>query len=404
MKVERNFLEKSVYLRKFCLIYLIKLNQKNKNCQFCLDKIFEKNYKVRHLSNINYIKEDFFKFSSFFQNLLNSFSKIKSDRAILLPKIENEDFMDQLKQKKSKYLFKNFRNSKKKNSSWFQFQKKIFLKETQMKKTYYLFNAQNLLNLVSRELYKKSIIGFSKKSLDFIIEILKKTTKNILNKLGNIAINRKLHGKKTIEEWGVNNIICKKIKTENKVKLGDEFQIKLKKSIRKYKIKKRISNLSKKYKIFDKDIKNDNLIIEKKVKENDDIILRANKTLMTLLDEILKNRVEELKKETSCLGAYKPSEIKILPQIERKTKTNLQKTCLGKKERKKKKSEKRQTHCKNLHKTSNFVNSYSYLSGIDCFLFLKNNKIYNDLQLCTSLFLILISDFNSRLQKYKIWS
>ena len=134
MKFGRNFLEKSLYLRKFCLIYLIKLNQKNKNCQFCLDKIFEKNYKVRDLPNINYIKEDFFKFSSFFQNLINSFSKIKSDRAILLPKIENEDFMDQLKQKKSKYLFKNFRKSKKKNSSWFQFQKKIFLQETKMKK------------------------------------------------------------------------------------------------------------------------------------------------------------------------------------------------------------------------------------------------------------------------------
>ena len=399
MKFGRNFLEKSLYLRKFCLIYLIKLNQKNKNCQFCLDKIFEKNYKVRDLPNINYIKEDFFKFSSFFQNLINSFSKIKSDRAILLPKIENEDFMDQLKQKKSKYLFKNFRKSKKKNSSWFQFQKKIFLQQTQLKKTYYLFNSQNLLNLVSRELYKKSIIGFSKKSLDFIIEILKKTTKNILNKLGNIAINRKLYGKKTIEEWGVNNIICKKIKTKNKFKFGSEFQIKLKRSIRKYKIKKRISNLSKKYKIYDKDIKDDNLIIEKKLKENDDIILRANKTLMALLDEILKNRVEELKKATSCLGAYKPSEIKILPQLERKT--NLQKTVLGKKEKNKKKKEKKESYCKNLHKTSNLVNSYSYLSGIDCFLFLKNNEIYNNLQLCTSLFLILISDFNSRFQKYK---
>ena len=400
MKGGRNFLEKSVYLRKFCLIYLIRLSQKNKNFQFRLDKIFEKNNKLRHLPNINYIKEDFFKFSSFFQNLINSFSKIKSDRAILLPKIENEDFMDQLKQKKSKYLFKNFRKSKKKNSSWFQFQKKIFLQQTQLKKTYYLFNSQNLLNLVSRELYKKSIIGFSKKSLDFIIEILKKTTKNILNKLGNIAINRKLYGKKTIEEWGVNNIICKKIKTKNKFKFGSEFQIKLKRSIRKYKIKKRISNLSKKYKIYDKDIKDDNLIIEKKLKENDDIILRANKTLMALLDEILKNRVEELKKATSCLGAYKPSEIKILPQLERKT--NLQKTVLGKKEKNKKKKEKKESYCKNLHKTSNLVNSYSYLSGIDCFLFLKNNKIYNNLQLCTSLFLILISDFNSRFQKYKI--
>ena len=70
MKFGRNFLEKSLYLRKFCLIYLIKLNQKNKNCQFCLDKIFEKNYKVRDLPNINYIKEDFFKFSSFFQNAI----------------------------------------------------------------------------------------------------------------------------------------------------------------------------------------------------------------------------------------------------------------------------------------------------------------------------------------------
>jgi len=217
-----------------------------------------------------------------------------------------------------------------------------------MKKTYYLFNTQNLLNLVSRELYKKSIIGFSKKSLDFIIEILKKTTKNILNKLGNIAINRKLHGKKTIEEWGVNNIICKKIKTKNKFKFVDEFQIKLKKSIRKYKIKKRVSNLSKKYKIYDKDIKNDNLIIGKKVKENDDIILRANKTLMALLDEILKNRVEELKKATSCLGVYKPSEIKILPQIERKT--NLQKTGLEKKEKKKKKNRKRRVIVKILIK------------------------------------------------------
>jgi hypothetical protein len=176
----------------------------------------------------------------------------------------------------------------------------------------------------------------------------------------------------------------------------------LKKSIRKYKIKKRISNLSKKYKIFDKDIKNDNLIIEKKVKENDDIILRANKTLMALLDEILKNRIEELKKATSSLDAYKPSKIKNLPQIKRKKKTNLQKTCLEKKGKKKKKKEKMESYCKNLHKTSNLVNSYSYLSGIDCFLFLKNNKIYNNLQLSTSLFLILISDFNSRFQMYKI--
>ena len=115
------------------------------------------------------------------------------------------------------------------------------------------------------------------------------------------------------------------------------FQQNIKNSIRKFKIKKEVLDELVKKARFQKQtmktkVERDNK--EEKNFESNELLARANKTLMTLLNEILQSRVEELRKATSCLCSYKPAEINQINEKIAKNKGSLSKK---KKEKKKKK-------------------------------------------------------------------
>lgn len=84
---------------------------------------------------------------------------------------------------------------------------------------------------------------------------------------------------------------------------------------------------------------------------------------MTLLNEILTGRIEELKKATLCLCQYKPLEMRFFEEkVEKQNLSNIKK------------------HQKPGKKKKNFIKNYKqfqnhlfktnwYISGIDCFYF-----------------------------------
>lgn len=392
--------KKSIYIKKFFLIYLLKtskenfsfLDHKKKNFSNFHQKAIEKKYEIiKHKQN-TYFGKDFFKFYFFFQLLVGFFSetkKIKGFSLKFLPKIQNKKLNKQFNYKKKKYFVKNFRKSKEKQYLWFHEARNnsFFRKPQKNQKAHYIFNTKILLNVISTELFKQSIIGFSKKSIEFIHGILKKRVQLILVELGEISNKRRMSTKKIFDNWGKNNLIKKKIKNHYKFHFEFKFKSKIKISIRKFKVKKKLfENFEKKNKnnITIKDfnvIKND----KKKLTETEDILFRANKTLMALLDEILRNRIEELQKATSCLCLYKPSENNFfLPKKE----------DLEKKEKNKIIS----TNNKLITAQSKLLNSFWYLTGIDCFLFLKETVNFDNQHLCLSLLIILMSDFNLQFQ------
>ena len=255
------------------------------------------------------------------------------------------------------------------------------------------------MNIVSKELRKNSLLGFSKKSVDLIVKVLKKTIKKIIIEIRNISIKRKLGKKKAINEWGLNNIIWKKNRPFHDFDFN--FLDKMKVCLRKYKSKKSTSCSSTSqtyFQVRNLSNTNDNLSETKKNTESNDNLLRANKTLMTLLNEILQIRMEELRKETTCLCKYKPVEIENSPKKEENIKENG-----GKKEKlKKKKTDKTKHGIYNAKGMLPFVSdSYQFLSGIDCFLYLKNTKSYHNQILSFTLLLLLMSDFNSRFKLKK---
>ena len=204
-------------------------------------------------------------------------------------------------------------------------------------------------------------------------------------------MKRQLTKKKFADEWGVNNIIEKKNKNSNKLKFN--FQQNIKNSIRKFKIKKEVLDELVKKARFQKQtmkskVERDNK--EEKNFESNELLARANKTLMTLLNEILQSRVEELRKATSCLCSYKPAEINQINEKIAKNKGSLSK-------RKKRKKKKKTNKIKNSTEIPSYLSRpYYYLSGIDCFLFLKKNKLHDYQNLSNAVLMILMSDFNSR--------
>merc|ERR1712166_1738214 len=166
----QNFYKKTVFLKKFCLIYLMKINTNKKI------KIITGNKNIVNFRKLNMIKiedekntkdtlqleEDLSKFYFLFQNLIVSFLKNK--------KKNNLD------------VIKNFRKTEEKASFWFyeSTKKHFFPKSQNNKKINGLFNVKTVLRLISKELNKNKITGFSKKATEFILENLEKTIENIL--------------------------------------------------------------------------------------------------------------------------------------------------------------------------------------------------------------------------------
>ena len=290
--------KKSIYIKKFFLIYLLKIREEKVSIIGLKKKFFstsQKNFlkKDDEISIFQYTKcfgEDFFKFYFIFQILVGFFSETKKFTEFnkkFLPKIKLKKFNNQSRNKKYIYLVENFQKSKERQYLWFHETRKnsFFRKPQKNQKAYNIFNSKILLNVISAELSKQSIIGFSKKSIEFINELLTKTIQDILMELGEISNKRKTSKKKILDEWGKNNLIQKKIKNYPKFHFELKFKIKLMISIRKFKAKKKLfENLENKNK-NNATIKNlvNTKNDEKKFTETDDILFRANTTLMTLL-------------------------------------------------------------------------------------------------------------------------
>ena len=400
----KTFSEKTVFIKKFFLIYLTKIKKRRNGCIIFDNKVISTIY-LNRLNKMLYCKNlkisqnlinDFLAFFILFKNLLRFFSRnVKQKRAISSSNFEakkNKLIKNSLYRKKNVYLVKNYGQLKEGNFCWFYDQSKnrFFHQFQKSKKINNLFNMKNLLNLITKELAINSIIGFSKKAFQFILELLKKKMNNVILKIGTIANQRQSSTEKIFDVWGHNNIICKKNRIYNHFQSKFTFKVNLKNSIRKYKMKKKIipTQPEKISDIENSGEKNRDSREIKKDYEIDDALFRANKTLMTLLNEILQNRVEELKKATLCLESYKPSEIKYFPEKKEQKK---QEYMSPKKEIGKLDSE--------LKEFRNFTRSNLYLSGIDCFLFLKENENYENENLSMALLIILMSDFNLKFSK-----
>ena len=389
-------LTKTDYLKRFCMIYLLKFD-KNMNLNNVFLKNFHHNKIFFHRKiELKYTLQDFSKFFFLFQKIIDSLQKKKINygKKLIINFKKKKTENSSLNRKKNILFIKNFHKNKEKNFSWFYENKynSFHRKFQKNRNDNFLFNMKTLLKIISNELSKYSILGFSKKAISFVVEILREIMKKTITSIRDNSMKRQLTKKKFADEWGVNNIIEKKNKILNKLKFN--FQQNIKNSIRKFKIKKEVlDELVKKARFQKQTIKSkvERDDKEKKNFESNELLVRANKTLMTLLNEILQSRVEELRKATSCLCPYKPAEINQTNEMIANNKGSLNKK---KKTRKKKKET-------NKIKSSTEIPSYLsrphyYLSGIDCFLFLKKNKFHDYQILSNAILMILMSDFNSR--------
>ena len=386
-------LTKTDYLKRFCMIYLLKIDKNINLNNIFLNNFYPNKTSLNGRSELKYTLQDFSKFFFFFRKIIDSLLRRKIDfGAKLIINFKKNKIKNCFLNKRKNILFiKNFRKNKEKNFTWFYEPKynSFHQKFQKNRNDDFLFNMKTLLKIISAELSKYSIIGFSKKSISFAVEILREIMKKTITGIRDNSMKRQLTKKKFADEWGANNIIEKKNKNSNKLKFN--FQQNIKNSIRKFKIKKEVLDELVKKARFQKQtmkskVERDNK--EEKNFESNELLARANKTLMTLLNEILQSRVEELRKATSCLCSYKPAEIN---QINEKIAKN--KGSLSKKEKRKKKTNK----IKNSTEIPSYLSRpYYYLSGIDCFLFLKKNKLYDYQNLSNALLMILMSDFNSR--------
>ena len=396
-------------LKKFCLFYLLKKEKKKiSKCSHFTHKLndffnkdSEKKKKIKSSVKAFCFIKDCSEFSLLFRKFLNFFSekkKIQEKNLSLNEQIrENYKFFNFLGKKKNIYLNKNFRKTKERNFLWFFEIKKsrYFRRILKTGNNSSFLNPKVLLNLVSKELQKNSILGFSKKAIEFIFKTIDEFVKNIIIEMGKISFKRKLARKKVFNIWGNNNLIRKKIKTYKEIRLKIKFMSNLKTSVRKFKVKKKLMEISYRRNGYEnKNVKdNDRLVDFKKISEPEDVLLRANKTLMTLLTEILQARTEELKKATSCLCQYKPTEIKQLVKKEEEI------LVAGTKLEFKKKSLKGTDLTKYFPRSSpSFFNSFGYLSGIDCFFFIKKNENLDNKGFLMALLTILMADFNLRIQ------
>lgn len=397
MSRNKFFNQRSVLIKKFFLVYLRKIKEnkikKYTDSNICIDFFKKKCNKIKPCKEqkINeHLRKNFLEFILILKNMLNSFSRnTQSSKNLNKRSLENFSYG-----KNNTYSIRNYWEAKERNFFWFYDQKKnqINQKLQEYGKFNDLFNVKNLFRMVSRELRKKDIIGFSKKSSICILEFLKKTVENIIFKTGTIASKRQHIRQKIFQEWGINNIIRKKNSKYAYSESNVEFMRKLKKAIRKYKVNtktksnpfKKIGNIET---IREKDSNIKELV--NKNAETEEILNRANKTLMTLLKEILQSRVEELRKATLCLEAYVPSEIKYIFEKKEPNKENLMMPL-------KQKTKKNQNDS---NVSIDFLKSRFYLSGIDCFLFLKENENYDHKNLSMALLIVLMSDFNLKFQR-----
>jgi len=398
------YCKKILFFKKFYLVYILKMYGGKelkilKNCSMpnyffkLKSTIFQR--KNSFISNTT-LKENLSKFYFFFQYLIitllkNQRFKRANDNYLSIFKLKNLTSRH-IFTKPRLYIIKNFRKIKEKVSTWFykKYKKSFFLKHQKNKKIHSLFNMKTVLEIISKELSNAKIIGFSKKSIEFILKNLKKNVENMIIEISKLSIKRKKTRRITID-WGINNLIHKKLKN-NLIRSRYNFQNNIKKIIRKYKnVKKTIEPFLKKENNDISLVKGNVNANEENLFETENVVFKANKTLMMLLNEILQIRVEELKKATSCLCLYKPSEIKHMPKNEEEKK-ELAYEKKGIKEE--------LIEPIPLVKVQSIVSkSTLYLSGIDCFLFLKENTIIQNQTLSMSLLSILISDFNFRFGK-----
>lgn len=165
----------------------------------------------------------------------------------------------------------------------------------------------------------------------------------------------------------------KKIKFENEIK-NSIFSFKRKKKAKnlKSKDKPNIIKLNTKKELGVKK-KNKNSLLE----EN---ISKTNKTLMALLDGILKKRNRILKEATKCICQYKP-----LPS----------KTFVRKK-LKKEINPKIFTKTRGTPQIVYDLDTGNYLTGNDCINLMRNQSIFYQKELFLKLFFSLGSDYNFR--------
>ena len=401
------FPEKIFFIKKFYLIYLMRLKKpisiKRNNFKYLdiLKKDSNKNNFIKKIKDTNIVEDEFIKFSLFFQKLTNYLSgypkihKRKIELGINTYDINYKNILVQ--EKKNIYFIKNFRKSRKKHFFWFlEYTKNRYARKAQkINRNSCLFNPKVLMDMIIKESKRNLIRGFSKKALNFIFKLLKIKIKTIINEIIKVSINRGLFKNKLVNDWGTNNLIFKKIKTYKNLKLKFKFRNRIKHSIRKFKVKK---------KIFENSLKNENMdknfLIqtansnseEKKNQPTEDILSRANKTLLTLLNEILIGRIDELRKATYCLCQYKPLEIKYFEKEE--------KSLPDIKKHQKPKQKSVYTYTKNRNEIQNgLIRSKWYISAIDCFLYLKKDPLFKNCEFPIALFIVLMEDFNVRFQR-----
>ena len=401
------FPKKLFFIKKFCLIYLMRmqkpilLKKKNFNYLDVLKKDSSKKNFFKKIKKISLIENEFIKFSLFFQKLtsfLFDYPKIHTRKFEPISGMHNINHKSIfVPKKKPIYFIKNFRKSKNKNFLWFlEYTKNRYIRRVQkINRNSCLFNPKILLDMVIKESKKNSIKGFSKKALDFIFKILKIKIKTIILEIVKISMKKRLFKNQIIKDWGNNNLIFKKIKTYLDFKFNYKFRNRIKFSIRKFKVKKKILE-----NVIKNENLNKNLLIqttnyideEKKNQHTEDILSKANKTLLTLLSEILTGRIEELGKATYCLCQYKPSEIRYFEKEEKNF------PDIKKNQKPIKKSV--NTYTKNRYEIQKrFFKSKWYISANDCFSFLKKDPVFRNKEFPVALFIILMEDFNMRFQR-----
>ena len=379
----------------------ISFKNNNFNYHEILNKDLKKNKFIKKIKKINLIENEFIIFSFFFQKLTSFLfvnPKIHMRKSEPFSDIHDINYKSNFAPKKKPiYFIKNFRKSKNRHFLWFlEYTKNRHIRRAQkFNRNSCLFNPKILLDLIMKESKKNSIRGLSKKALDLIFKILKIKIRTIILEIVKTSMKRGIVKNQIINDWGNNNLIFKKIKTYIDFKLKSNFKNRIKYSIRKFKVKKKILENAMKNENLNKNLlfQTTNYIDEeKKNQHTEDILSRANKTLLTLLSEILTGRIDELRKATYCLCQYKPSEIRYFEKEE----NNLPNIKKHQKPIKKSTTD----YPKNRHEIQNrFFKSKRYISANDCFLFLKKDPVFRNQEFPIALFIILMEDFNMRFQR-----
>jgi len=185
-----------------------------------------------------------------------------------------------------------------------------------------------ILKILNNLVFRQGLKGFTRQAFQMIINSSNEKLRILLLKLGQNSLDRQKKKKRFINEWGKRNIFLEKKKFGNLPFKIKKFEKGIMNSLNSFKKKKRKGSWKPDLNRFSSKPTATNRSKFKKTKniQLEENISKTNKTLLTLLGGILKERVKILREATKCLGRFK-----YLPQPKFSTKKekkeiNFQKT------------------------------------------------------------------------------